>query len=58
MSVAENLPDVSDVPSVPDSQEDLPIDIVDIDLQALADEVYALLKRELRLERDRNGGIV
>jgi hypothetical protein len=27
----------------------------DIDLQALAEEVYALLRRELRLERERQG---
>ena len=29
--------------------------IEDIDLQALAEEVYALLRRELRLERERQG---
>ncbi len=28
----------------------------DIDLQALAEEVYALLERELWLERERQGG--
>ena len=27
----------------------------DIDLQALAQEVYALLRREVRLERERQG---
>ena len=31
------------------------VDIEDVDLQALAAEVYALLKQELRLERERQG---
>lgn len=31
------------------------IDIEDIDLEALAEEVYALLQQELRLERERQG---
>jgi hypothetical protein len=29
--------------------------VEDIDLQTLAEEVYALLRRELRLERERQG---
>jgi hypothetical protein len=32
------------------------IDVEDLDLQALAEQVYALLKQELRLERERQGG--
>ena len=31
------------------------MDVEDIDLRALAEEVYALLKEELRLERERQG---
>lgn len=34
---------------------DLPIDIEDIDLQALAEEVYGLLRKELLWERERQG---
>ena len=30
-------------------------DVSDIDVQALAEEVYALLRRELVLERERRG---
>jgi hypothetical protein len=50
-----NLPDVfrsegADDPSV--EVEDID---EDIDLQALAEEVVALLKQELRLERERQG---
>lgn len=32
-----------------------PLDVEDIDLRALAEEVYALLEKELRLERERRG---
>jgi hypothetical protein len=38
-----------------DDETNPPIDIEDIDLQALAEEVYALLKQELWLERERRG---
>lgn len=39
-----------------DEDEDGPgVDMEDIDLQALAEEVIALLKRELWLERERRG---
>ena len=38
-----------------DEEDDESIDIEDIDLQALAEEVVALLKRELRLEGERRG---
>ncbi len=38
-----------------DDEDDESIDIEDIDLQALAEEVVALLKRELRLEDERRG---
>ena len=35
--------------------KDSAVSMEDIDLQALAEEVYALLRRELRLERERQG---
>jgi hypothetical protein len=38
-----------------DNEDDESIDIEDIDLQALAEEVVALLKQELRLEGERWG---
>jgi hypothetical protein len=38
-----------------DDETDRSIDIEDIDLQALAEEVYALLKQELWSERERWG---
>ena len=38
-----------------DNEDDESIDIEDIDLQALAEEVVALLKQELRLEDERRG---
>jgi hypothetical protein len=38
-----------------DNEDDESIDIEDIDLQALAEEVVALLKQELRLEGERRG---
>ncbi len=38
-----------------DDDEKPVLDIEDIDLEALAEEVYALLQRELRLERERQG---
>ncbi len=34
---------------------ELSVNIEDVDLRALAEEVYALLKQELRLERERHG---
>ena len=37
------------------SQAGSSIDIEDVDLYALAEQVYALLKRELWLERERQG---
>ena len=38
-----------------ESEMDSPVEIEDIDLQALAERVVALLKRELRLENERRG---
>lgn len=38
-----------------DGEDDELIDIEDIDLQALAEEVVALLKQELRVEDERRG---
>jgi hypothetical protein len=38
-----------------EEEAELTMDIDDIDLQALAEEVYELLRRELRLERERQG---
>ena len=38
-----------------DADEDLPFEIESIDLERLAEEVIVLLKRELRLERERQG---
>ncbi len=38
-----------------EDEGDSSIDVEDVDLQALAEEVYALLKQELRLERERRG---
>jgi hypothetical protein len=37
------------------SRAGLSIDIEDVDLYALAEQVYALLKQELWLERERQG---
>ena len=54
------LDDTSDAPDVSRAEnavdeDDSSIDTEYLDLQALAEEVYALLKRELRLERERRG---
>ena len=38
-----------------DDKEHMPAGIDEVDLQALAEEIYALLKKELRLERERRG---
>jgi hypothetical protein len=38
-----------------DDEGSLGVDLEDLDLQALAEQVYDLLKRELRLERERQG---
>ena len=43
------------VGSEDEDDESIDIDIEDIDLQALAEEVVALLKQELRLEGERRG---
>jgi hypothetical protein len=37
------------------SEGELQMNIEDIDLRALAEEVYVLLRQELRLERERRG---
>lgn len=36
-------------------EEDGSLDLEDINLQALAEEIYLLLRQELRLERERQG---
>jgi hypothetical protein len=41
--------------SDPGGEIELPHDVEDIDLEALAEMVVALLKRELLLERERQG---
>lgn len=38
-----------------DDEEDGSLDLEDINLQALAEEIYLLLRQELRLERERQG---
>jgi hypothetical protein len=49
-----NAPDVSRAENVLDDDKSS-IDTEYLDMQALAEEVYALLKQELRLERERRG---
>jgi hypothetical protein len=55
MAASYDDPNTSYVFRSEDDEDDDAIDIEDIDLQALAEEVVALLKRELRLEDERRG---
>lgn len=48
-------PNVSYVFRSDDDEDDDSIDIEDLDLQALAEEVVKLLRRELQLENERRG---
>ena len=38
-----------------DDEDNGSLDLEDINLQALAEEIYLLLRQELRLERERRG---
>jgi hypothetical protein len=57
MPVDDDTPDVSRIfrSEDDDEAEGLLIDLEEIDLQALAEEIYALLRQELRLEYERQG---
>jgi hypothetical protein len=55
MAASYDDPSASYVFGSEDDEDDESIDIEDIDLQALAEELVALLKQELRLEDERRG---